>query len=167
MGRVGTACVLSGRCGHICGKYLLGRLTLTPPKSFHRVLLNLAVVFGTGLSEIVRAAYGFLANNYDDGDKIYIFGFSRGAYIARSIAGLVADHGLLTKRGMDNFHAVYETFYKYDRDPAPDSIYADIRKRKPAKITAQGGGDISTTDAGLRPVPPHTVEVVGVFDTVA
>jgi uncharacterized protein (DUF2235 family) len=92
-----------------------------------------------------------LANNYEDGDKIYVFGFSRGAYVARSIAGLVADHGLLTKRGMDNFHAVYETFYKYGGE-IPDN-YADLR-------------DITMKDAGLRQVPPHTVEVIGVFDTV-
>ncbi|KAF7125405.1 hypothetical protein CNMCM5793_001583 [Aspergillus hiratsukae] len=57
------------------------------------------VIFGNGLSEIVRSAYGFLASNWQNGDKIYIIGFSRGAYIARAIAGLVADHGLLTKRG--------------------------------------------------------------------
>lgn len=127
-------------------------------------MLNPVVVFGTGLSEIVRAAYGFLANNYEDGDKIYIFGFSRGAYVARSIAGLVADHGLLTKRGMDNFHAVYETFYKYGGE-IPDN-YADLRDRKTIKILARGKKLITTKEAGLRPVPPHTIEVVGVFDTV-
>jgi hypothetical protein len=97
-------------------------------------LLNLVSVFGTGLSEIARAAYGFLANNYEDGDKIYIFGLSRGAYVARSIAGLVADHGLLTKRGMDNFHAVYEIFYNYGKE-IPDN-YADIRARKTILIPA-------------------------------
>ena len=129
------------------------------------ILLNLVVVFVTGPSEIIRAAYGFLTNNYEDGDKIYIFGFPRGAYVARSIAGLVADHGLLTKRGMDNFHAVYETFYNYGQE-IPD-VYADMRERQSIMIPSQEGVDMTTTDAGLRPVPPHTVEVVGVFDTVA
>jgi uncharacterized protein (DUF2235 family) len=129
------------------------------------ILLNLVVVFGTGLSEIVRAAYGFLANNYEYGDKIYTFSFSRGAYVARSIVGLVADHGLLTKRGMDNFHAVYETFYNYDQE-IPD-VYADMRERQSIMIPSQEGVDMTTKDAGLKPVPPHAVEVVGVFDTVA
>lgn len=77
----------------------------------------------------------------------------------------MADHGLLTKRGMDNFHAVYETFHNFALD-GPDT-YADLRERKPIMIPTRDGGNITTKDAGLRPLPPHTVEVVGVFDTVA
>jgi len=50
---------------------------------------------GKGLSDNVREAYEWLMDNYDEGDDIFVFGFSRGAYTARSVAGLVAKHGLL------------------------------------------------------------------------
>lgn len=53
--------------------------------------------FGFGLFHNVIACYRFLAQNYAPGDEIFIFGFSRGAYTARSVAGMLAAVGLLTK----------------------------------------------------------------------
>lgn len=53
--------------------------------------------FGFGLFHNVIACYRFLAQNYEPGDEIFIVGFSRGAYTARSVAGMVARVGLLTK----------------------------------------------------------------------
>jgi uncharacterized protein (DUF2235 family) len=127
-----------------------------------------AGMFGEGLSEIVRAAYGFLVNNYSAGDKIYIFGFSRGAYIARALAGLVSNYGLLTKRGMDNFNAVYETFYAKDSDGETSgkrvTVSRDVENAQYSK--KDNKWTITKEEAGLRPVFPGTVEVVGVFDTV-
>lgn len=66
---------------------------------------------GVGLSANVQSAYDFLVNNYVDGDDIYIFGFSRGAFTARSLAGLVGLIGLLEKRDMDLFRRIYK-FYR-------------------------------------------------------
>lgn len=57
---------------------------------------------GVGLAANIREAYSFLANNYVTGDGIYLIGFSRGAFTARSIGGLIGDLGLLTTDGMDN-----------------------------------------------------------------
>jgi len=51
---------------------------------------------GKGLTENMIDGYRFLANNYQDGDELYIFGFSRGAYTARALAGLIHFAGLLT-----------------------------------------------------------------------
>ncbi len=53
--------------------------------------------FGLGLFHNVIACYRFLAQNYEPGDEIFIIGFSRGAYTARSVAGMVGKVGLLTK----------------------------------------------------------------------
>ncbi len=53
--------------------------------------------FGFGLAHNVVACYRFLAQNYEPGDEIFIFGFSRGAYTARSLAGMIAKVGLLTR----------------------------------------------------------------------
>lgn len=50
---------------------------------------------GAGLTENVIDGYRFLGNNYSDNDEIYIFGFSRGAYTARSLAGLIGQVGIL------------------------------------------------------------------------
>src|SRR3981081_1727963 len=52
-------------------------------------------VFGQGLDENIRLAYEWLIENYNDGDEIFIFGFSRGAFTARSLAGLIAIDGIL------------------------------------------------------------------------
>lgn len=53
--------------------------------------------FGFGLFHNVIACYRFLAQNYEEGDEIFILGFSRGAYTARSVAGMIGRVGLLTK----------------------------------------------------------------------
>jgi uncharacterized protein (DUF2235 family) len=54
--------------------------------------------FGSGLMTKVEHAYRFLAFNYDPGDEIYIFGFSRGAFTARSLAGLIRNCGIVEQR---------------------------------------------------------------------
>lgn len=65
---------------------------------------------GIGLSENVRSAYAFFVDNYQDGDEIFLFGFSRGAYTARSVAGMLAHVGLLRKHHMENFDAVWDYY---------------------------------------------------------
>lgn len=52
-------------------------------------------VLGAGLIENVREAYRFLVFNYDPGDEIYVFGFSRGAYSARTFVGFIRHVGPL------------------------------------------------------------------------
>ncbi len=55
---------------------------------------KLGGVHGSGLSNNIREAYAYLAEHYDIGDAVYIFGFSRGAFTARSLAGLLFNAGL-------------------------------------------------------------------------
>ena len=54
-------------------------------------------VFGAGLIDNVREAYRFLIFNYDPGDEIFVFGFSRGAFSARTFIGLVRHVGPLSR----------------------------------------------------------------------
>lgn len=63
---------------------------------------------GEGISEHIREAYSFLANNYLPGDEIFLLGFSRGAFTARSIAGLIGSFGLLSKEEMPHFYDVFK-----------------------------------------------------------
>ncbi|MDP1701443.1 MAG: DUF2235 domain-containing protein [Aestuariivirga sp.] len=60
-----------------------------------RPLALLTGAIGIGLSRNVRELYAFLCRNYDPGDRIYGFGFSRGAFTIRILAGFVAKMGLL------------------------------------------------------------------------
>ena len=52
-------------------------------------------VFGLGLSKNLQEGYDWLAKKYAQGDEIWIFGFSRGAYTARSLVGMIRKCGLL------------------------------------------------------------------------
>lgn len=54
--------------------------------------------FGTGLIKRIVRGYTFISRNYEPGDKIHIVGFSRGAYTARALAGLITSQGLLSNK---------------------------------------------------------------------
>lgn len=56
---------------------------------------GLGLAFGYGLLKNVRDAYRFLMQTYEEGDRIFIFGFSRGAYAARALAGVLHKCGVL------------------------------------------------------------------------
>lgn len=58
-------------------------------------------VFGVGLSHNVLDAYRFLVDNYESGDLLYLFGFSRGAFTVRSLAGLIRNSGILRRENAE------------------------------------------------------------------
>jgi uncharacterized protein (DUF2235 family) len=68
-------------------------------------------ITGKGLFLNVKQAYKFIVKNYNTGDNIYILGFSRGAYTARVLAGLIGQMGILRKKYVTDIDAVY-TYYK-------------------------------------------------------
>lgn len=53
------------------------------------------VILGRGINRQIRRAYGFLASRYQPGDRIFFFGYSRGAFAVRSLAGVIDRIGLL------------------------------------------------------------------------
>lgn len=75
---------------------------------------------GMGLDLNILEGYKFLAEQYQDDDEIYVLGFSRGAYSARSLVGLLRNCGLIRKRHLDfrvgMAYGIYRT-----RDDGPDS----------------------------------------------
>jgi len=71
---------------------------------------------GDGVKENIREAYSFLATNYIEGDEIFLIGFSRGAFTARSVGGLVGDIGLLTKSGLPYFGEIFEDYIHREDD---------------------------------------------------
>lgn len=70
--------------------------------------------FGYGLSENIRLGYRWLMEHYDPGDEIFVFGFSRGAFTARSLTGIIARCGLLKPDAPMSFMQVYERYQKGD-----------------------------------------------------
>ena len=73
-----------------------------------RLLEILGGAFGFGLIERIARGYTFISRNYVQGDRIYIIGFSRGAYTARALAGLIANKGLLAKKFNQGEEASYD-----------------------------------------------------------
>lgn len=72
-------------------------------------------VFATSLEENVKNAYIYLMDHYEDGDKIYLFGFSRGAYTVRMLSGLIEMFGLLYKGNIGHLRHVFEVYSKGDK----------------------------------------------------
>jgi hypothetical protein len=99
---------------------------------------------GVGLSENIREAYAFLASNYSprdpaqDPDSIFLMGFSRGAFTARSLGGFIAAVGILTKKALPHF---YECFLDWERagddDHEPMFINAYIQANPDQEIDAR------------------------------
>ncbi len=65
---------------------------------------------GSGLEEHVVQAYHFIATNYEENDEVLLFGFSRGAYTARAVGGLLTQMGLLAAVDLPHFNAVYRHY---------------------------------------------------------
>lgn len=102
-------------------------------------------VFGEGLKKNIGDAYRFLIHNYEEGDEIYLFGFSRGAYTARSTVGLVRNAGILRKLHADRFDDALALYQR--RDAPPDSYDAQRFKECYSREVAR-------------------IEFLGVWDTV-
>lgn len=81
-------------------------------------------MFGIGLGANVRQAYRFLSLNYEPEDRIVMFGFSRGAFTVRSLAGLVNLVGLLRKGDLDRMPEVWAYYRTPPRDRRKDFIDA-------------------------------------------
>jgi uncharacterized protein (DUF2235 family) len=77
---------------------------------------------GKGLDYKITRAYEFLALNFEPGDRVFIFGFSRGAYTARSLAGLIRWTGFLKR---ENAGHSFEAMALYRTRPAADAPKAD------------------------------------------
>ncbi len=102
------------------GYYHPGVGTMGAPTAHNRVSEAWSVVmglaFGAGLLANVGDAYRYLMNVYEDGDKVYLFGFSRGAYTARALAGVLHMFGLLCPGNDGLIPYVIRLYAKKTRD---------------------------------------------------
>jgi uncharacterized protein (DUF2235 family) len=85
--------------------------------------------FGVGLSRNVRECYRFLVDNYAPGDELYFFGFSRGAFTARSTVGLVRNSGILRPEHRHRIDEAYALYRNPHKDSQPSGIAAELFRR--------------------------------------
>ncbi len=86
---------------------------------------------GLGLSQNIEDAYTYLVENYEEGDEIYFFGFSRGAYTVRSAAGLIRKCGLLKKEYAEKFDDAYSL---YRNATHPTETEAELFRRTYSRV---------------------------------
>lgn len=110
---------------------------------------------GWGLSRNIRQAYTFLVKNYEPGDKIYFFGFSRGAYTVRSLLEMIDACGLVKRtekvRG--------ETSKRERTSKEIDKLVSDA-------FNAYRSTNANACKPQIESNRPVAVEFVGVWDTV-
>ena len=102
--------------------------------------------FGEGLEDNIHDAYRFLIANYEPGDELFLFGFSRGAFTARSIGGMVRKCGVLGRE-----------FIQHYRDAI--ALYrSEHRPTDPAAVKFRKDYSVSKDDIKIK--------CIGVWDTV-
>jgi uncharacterized protein (DUF2235 family) len=115
--------------------------------SFITRLLNGAT--GNGIDENILDIYKFIVWNYehedDDEDEIYLFGFSRGAYTARSLGGLIRKCGIIRKNDLNLIGEAYKLYRDKEAGPESDKL---------KKFRADNSYEVSK------------IKFIGVWDTV-
>lgn len=94
---------------------------------------------GEGIDDIIRSAYMFVAQNYVPGDEIFIFGFSRGAFSARSLAGFIGAAGIAKRQSLGQLKRLWDHY----RTPPPrdQNAIADIGRHTDVHIKCLGVWD--------------------------
>ena len=110
------------------------------------------LAFGKGIYENIAEAYIFLMRNYQAGDEIFLYGFSRGAFTARSVGGLVTQFGVLRPEMQGLVPTLLHVYFS-DREKG---------KRNYQRIREQISELFCASDSRLTPI-----WFVGVWDTVA
>lgn len=135
----------------------VGTQSFTPFKT-------LGGAFGWGYSRNIRDLYSYLVGCYEEGDRIYLFGFSRGAYTVRALAGMILHCGILDRDKFDTSDELRKavgTTYRAYRDKY-GSIAGNIRKL----LVENGAEKLKEfkSDGKLHADP--AIRFIGVWDTV-
>ena len=103
---------------------------------------------GQGIDQKIKDVYAFLVLNYEPGDEIYLFGFSRGAYTARSLAGFIRNSGILRTEHLPLIDRAYSLYRDRNAFTGPDS---DMMVAFRSKFCVE---------------PMTRIKFIGVWDTV-
>ncbi len=122
-------------------------------------------IAGSGIDDDLLEGYRFIVDHHRPGDRIAVFGFSRGAYLARSLAGMVGTVGIVDRTGLGPAALA----------AAVDAVYARYRTHKADQRAARDAGQDRplprAADDGVPLIydprtPDIPVALVGVWDTV-
>ncbi|MGQ0531964.1 MAG: phospholipase effector Tle1 domain-containing protein, partial [Caulobacteraceae bacterium] len=121
---------------------------------------------GDGLEDGILDTYLRLAFNYEEGDEIYIFGFSRGAFAARRLAGVINTSGIISRRSA---HKAWEAFQLYHDAPGEGATQEKLLEHaaKTLKFRQEHGKGGRNPDGTRYTIDtPPAITYLGVFDTV-
>lgn len=118
----------------------------------------LGKALGYGLSNDIRDAYVFLMENYEEGDKLFLFGFSRGAYTVRAVCSLLHMYGLIRKGNEPLVPYAIRMMMGIDRAEKGGAKQQEARKRY---FALAHGFRETMSQCGCKPW------FVGVWDTVS
>ena len=131
-----------------------------------KAVLGLAT--GRGLDDNVLSSYRFLIDNYDDGDDIFLFGFSRGAYTVRVLAALIHRVGLLFRQ---QSNLADQALAAYKQTPLrAEQETVELRESATSQSEADQALSIDDRAAQFARIVSTrwpTIKFVGVWDTVA
>ena len=125
-------------------------------------------VFGAGVISRVVRGYTFISRHYEDGDHIVVVGFSRGAYTARALAGLIASQGVLAKRltadKSDAYRWGAKAWYRYRKQAnrGKGGFFSKLAEAVANPIAFLSRDSIDSSDL----VPVNRIKAVAVWDTV-
>lgn len=127
--------------------------------------------FGAGMMRILRAAYRFLIFNYRPGDEIFVFGFSRGAFTARSFVGFIRHVGILdvvSATQIDKAIGIYKGVQTEGDDSVKALEFRAANSRQVCVSKQEFDWRMRDVD-GFRdnPAPILDIAYVGVWDSVA
>jgi len=127
---------------------------------------GLSAATGYGVDDCIQRGYNFIVEWYEDGDQIFLFGFSRGAFEARSVAGMIRQVGLIRKDGSATGDDAYAAYRNSKSDPAAAAAFKAANSRD-VKIHVVGVWDtvgalglpIGLTLTTIAPPDFHDVEL--------
>jgi hypothetical protein len=120
------------------------------------------LAFAAGFKDNVLDAYRYLMEVYNEGDQIYLCGFSRGAYTARALAGLLHGYGLLRRGNEGHLSYAWNLFVRQVKQQR--SLLKKSHHKRPAHFRHTIEHDNTFAETFSRPV---RLRFVAVWDTVS
>jgi uncharacterized protein (DUF2235 family) len=119
-------------------------------------------IFGWGLDAKVKQAYQFLCQAYQPNDEIFLFGFSRGAYTARSVAGMIRKCGIVDNPTPERINEAFKLYRRKGTQNSPDEPHIMTERKRLSPRFASSLKDADWRGGGAI----VKIAYVGVFDTV-
>ncbi len=122
--------------------------------------------FGWGLTDIIEDTYRNLVFAYEPGDELYIFGFSRGAFAARSLAGLIRSCGIPPRRHLARIPEAMARYIAHTPETHPEHPTSYEFRADFAPETATSAGEYTWRRKRGDEAIKLTISYLGVWDTV-